>query len=111
MYYYTLSDCTSRYYPKVYLGTLGTVSYWWLCNRETDWILDSNTTPKLTWPQAFQGPQKGGGVGVSGGEDDKERIISYFLLESVDTAGSSIRSSSFLLCSFSLSESSFDILM
>ena len=59
MYYYTLSDCTSRYYPKVYLGTLGTVSYWWLCNRETDWILDSNTTPKLTWPQAFQDPQKG----------------------------------------------------
>ncbi len=51
-----------------------------------------------------------GGVG-GGGEDDKERIISYFLLESVDTAGSSIRSSSFLLCSFSLSESSFDILM
>ena len=59
LYYYTSTSCPAKYNPKVYLGTLQSIAYWWLCNRETDWILDSNTTPKLTWPQAFQGPQKG----------------------------------------------------
>ena len=59
MLHYNYQNCPTKYAPKVYLGTLQSIAYWWLCNRETDWILDSNTTPKLTWPQAFQGPQKG----------------------------------------------------
>ena len=59
MYYYNTGSCLVKYNPKVYLGTLQSIAYWWLCNRETDWILDSNTTPKLTWPQAFQTMQKG----------------------------------------------------
>ena len=51
MYYTYAASDYPNYTPKVYLATLETIA--------TYWILDSNTTPKLTWPQAFQGPQKG----------------------------------------------------
>ena len=51
MYYTYAASDYPNYTPKLYLGTFQTTSSYW--------ILDSNTTPKLTWPQAFQKPQKG----------------------------------------------------
>ena len=55
MYYYTLSDCPERYYPKVYIGTSQTIA--------TGWLYDSQNTskpPANQWPQNFgQTTQKG----------------------------------------------------
>ena len=34
MYPYNYQNSTSRYYPKVYLGTLQSIAYWWLYDRQ-----------------------------------------------------------------------------
>ena len=55
MYYYNYGTYPAKYALKVYLGTSETIAHQWILNNDTSW----NTTPKLTWPQAFQGGQKG----------------------------------------------------
>ncbi len=51
MYCYSPANRTAKYNPKVYLGTSQTISFFW--------NYDHNFGPNLTWPQAFQGSQKG----------------------------------------------------
>ncbi len=51
MYYYDYTNCTAKYAPKVYVGTPQTLGI--------DWNYDHHFGPNLTWPQAFQGSQKG----------------------------------------------------
>ena len=51
MYQYFPEDSMQKYTPKVYLGTSQTISFFW--------NYDHNFGPNLTWPQAFQGSQKG----------------------------------------------------
>ena len=57
MYYYTLSNCTERYYPKVYLGTTQTIAYAWNYDHQTGINYPSN------WPQ--NPSQKGEAILVS----------------------------------------------
>ncbi len=55
MYYYTLSNCTERYYPKVYIGTSQTIAYAWNYDRQNGQNLVISN-----WPQSYQqGSQKG----------------------------------------------------
>ena len=55
MYYYNYETYPAKYALKVYLGTSETIAHQWILNNDTSW----NTTPKMTWPQNFQGSQKG----------------------------------------------------
>ncbi len=51
MYAYSLSNCTSRYYPKVYIGTAQTLGIDWNFDQQTGINYPSN------WPEVK--PQKG----------------------------------------------------
>ena len=50
-YHYYSKNCIKKYNPKVYLGTTQTVALYWYS--------DDGFSEKMTWPQAFQGSQKG----------------------------------------------------
>ncbi len=51
MYHYNYQNCTSRYYPKVYIGTSQTMARFWINDRQTGINYPSN------WPEVK--PQKG----------------------------------------------------
>ena len=54
--HYNHANCTSRFYPKVYLGTNQTISTSWLYNNDKYW----DNSSKIGWPQSYQSnTQKG----------------------------------------------------
>ena len=48
MYHYNYSNCTSNYYPRVYIGTTQTVSDSWFYDRQT--YAGSGINYPSTWP-------------------------------------------------------------
>ncbi len=55
MYYYYIGNCTQNYYPKVYMGTTQTVTYYWNFDLQ-----NTSKPPANQWPQNFgQTSQKG----------------------------------------------------
>ena len=55
MYHYNYQNCTSRYYPKVYLGTTQTIALAWNYDRQ-----NGTVTTLPNWPQSYQSnTQKG----------------------------------------------------
>ena len=55
MYHYNHTNCTERYYPKVYLGTTQTIAYVWNYDRQI--YANKPIQKPSNWPQ--NGPQKG----------------------------------------------------
>ncbi len=61
MYAYNLSNSTSRYYPKVYIGTAQTLGIGWNYDSQ-----NTSKPPANQWPQNFgQTSQKGEAILVS----------------------------------------------
>ena len=59
MYYYYIGNCTQNYYPKVYMGTTQTVTYYWNHDNQNGTVTDQIYTKNI-WPQNFgQTTQKG----------------------------------------------------
>ena len=55
MYYYNYQNCTSRYYPKLYLGTVQTIAQGWNSDGQ-----NGTETTLPNWPNSYQSnTQKG----------------------------------------------------
>ena len=61
MYYYSPANRTAKYNPKVYLGTLQSIAYWWITQYQNGAIWSINN-----WPNSYQSNSQKGEANTEG---------------------------------------------
>ena len=61
MYHYNYQNCTSRYYPKVYIGTAQTIAIQWNYDSQ-----NTSKPPANQWPNSYQSNTQKGEANTEG---------------------------------------------